>query len=129
MGVTIRKLVDLLLQIYTKEGRDITTVVIAKEVILPISLAIPCVLIINELVSNAFKHAFRDMRKGSVDISMQVLAGDKIELTVKDNGVSIPEELDIYKTRTLGLRLVRTLAEEQLKGEMKLNRDGGTKFA
>ncbi|MHC1599821.1 MAG: sensor histidine kinase [Candidatus Methanospirareceae archaeon] len=128
MGVTIRKLVDLLLQIYAKERRDITTVVTAKDVVLPISQAIPCALIINELVSNAFKHAFRGMTKGSIEISMHELAGDKIELTVKDNGVGIPEEFDIYKTKTLGLRLVRALAEDQLKGKMKLNRDVGTEF-
>lgn len=128
MGVTIRKLVNFLLQIYAKDGMNVTTVVIAKDVKLPISQAIPCALIINELVSNALKHAFEGMAKGSIEIAMRELAGDKIELTVKDNGAGIPEALDIYETRTLGLKLVRTLAEGQLKGEMEMNRDEGTKF-
>ncbi len=66
------------------------------------------------------------MTEGSIEISIRELAGDKIKLTVKDNGVGIPEELDIYKTDTLGLKLVRTLAEEQLKGKMGLIREKGT---
>lgn len=100
--------------------------VTAEGVILSISQAIPCGLIINELVSNALKHAFKGMTEGSIEISMRELAGDRIELTVKDNGVGIPEELDIYKTDTLGLKIVRTLAEEQLKVKMELIRDEGT---
>ena len=68
------------------------------------------------------------MTEGSIEISMRDLAGDRIKLTVKDNGIGIPEELDIYKTDTLGLKIVRTLAEEQLKGKMGLIRDKGTEF-
>ncbi len=128
MGTTIRKLADFLLQIYAKDKGDITTVITAADIILSITQAIPCALIINELLSNALKHAFKSMAKGSIEIAMRELAGDKIELIVKDNGVGIPEELDIHKIKTLGLRLVRTLAENQLKGEMKLNRDEGTKI-
>ncbi len=82
----------------------------------------------NELVSNALKHAFKGMAKGIVEISMHELADDRIKLTVKDKGVGLPEELDIYKTDTLGLKIVRTLAEDQLKGIMGLIRDKGTEF-
>ena len=128
MDVTIRKMVSFLLQIYAKEKKNITSVVTAEGVILSISQAIPCGLIINELVSNALKHAFKGMTEGRIEISMRELADDRIELTVKDNGVGIPEEIDIYKTDTLGLKIVRTLAEEQLKGKMGLIRDEGTEI-
>lgn len=128
MGNTISKLIDDLLQIYVKEENGISAVVTAEGVILPISQAVPLGLIINELVSNALKYAFPDTKKGSIEISMREIAGDFIVLTVKDDGVGIPKDFDISKTQTLGLKLVRTLAERQLKGELTLNRDGGTKF-
>jgi PAS domain S-box-containing protein len=128
MGTTIRKLVSFMSQIYAKTELNITSVVTAEGVILSISQAIPCGLIINELVSNALKHAFTGTTEGSIEISMRDLAGDKIKLTVKDNGVGIPEELDIYKTDTLGLKIVRTLVEDQLKGKMELIRNKGTEF-
>ena len=128
MGTTIRKMVSSMLQIYAEAKKNITSAVTAEGVILPISHAIPCGLIINELVSNALKHAFKGMTEGSVEISMRELAGDKIKLTVKDNGVGIPEEMDIYKTDTIGLKIVRTLAEEQLKGKMGLIQNKGTEI-
>jgi PAS domain S-box-containing protein len=128
MGTTIRKLLSFLSQIYAGAKKNITSVVTAEGVILSISQAIPCGLIINELVSNALKHAFNGMAEGSIEISMRELADDKIKLTVKDNGVGIPEELDIYKTDTLGLKIVRTLAEEQLEGKMGLIREKGTEI-
>ena len=128
MGTTIRKLVSFMLQIYAEAKKNITSVVTAEDVTLPISQAIPCGLIINELVSNVLKHAFKGMTEGSFEIYMRESADDKIKLTVKDNGIGIPEELDIYKTDTLGLKIVRTLAEEQLKGKMRLIRDKGTEF-
>mgnify|MGYP002477188595 CR=1 FL=1 len=128
MGTTIRKMVNFLLQLYAKDRKTITSVVTAGGTILPISQAIPCGLIVNELVSNALKHAFNGMTEGSIEIAMRELPGDRIQLGVKDNGSGIPEELDIYKTDTLGLKLVRTLAEVQLKGTMGLTRDGGTEI-
>ena len=128
MGTAIRKLVSFLSQIYARDKKNITSVVTAEGIILSISQAIPCGLIINELVSNALKHAFKGMAEGSIEISMRELADDKIKLTVKDNGIGIPEELDIYKTDTLGLKLIRTLAEDQLKGKMELIRNEGTEI-
>jgi len=128
MGTTIRKLVNFLLQIYAETKKKIKPVVTAEGITLPISQAIPCGLIINELVSNTLKHAFTGMKEGSIEISMRELTGGSIKLTVKDNGVGIPEELDIYKIDTLGLKIVRTLAEEQLKGKMGLILDKGAEI-
>ena len=100
------------------------------DVSLEIDSAIPCGLIINELVSNALKHAFPPSfeGKGKIEITLGSMEAGEIELIVKDNGVGIPKELDIRKTESLGMQLVFILAEDQLEGEVKLDRREGTKF-
>jgi PAS domain S-box-containing protein len=99
-----------------------------KDVLLDINTAIPCGLIINELISNSLKYAFPDGRKGKIKIAMFSLNNNEMELTVSDNGVGIPEEMDIRGTKSLGLHLVTILAEDQLQGEIKLDKTKGTKF-
>lgn len=99
-----------------------------KDVFLDINTAIPCGLIINELVSNSLKHAFPDGRKGKIIVAMHHLNGKKVELCVVDNGVGLPKKMDIRKTNSLGLHLVCLLVEDQLHGEIKLNRILGTSF-
>jgi PAS domain S-box-containing protein len=99
-----------------------------KNVLLDINTAIPCGLIINELISNSFKHAFPDGKKGEIHISMHPLNENKIELTISDNGVGVPEDVDYRNTESLGLHLVTILAEGQLHGAIRLDRKQGTKF-
>jgi len=100
--------------------------------------AVPCGLIINELVSNALKHAFPDTPFGQVHIEMQRAepthvgvsepeAGNWYRLIVRDNGKGIPEGLDFRNTESLGLKLVCTLTD-QLNGSIDLERDRGTRF-
>ena len=90
--------------------------------------AIPCGLIINELISNALKYAFPEDGIGEIKITLQSINDDQIELTVSDNGIGIPAEIDVEKTESLGLQLVQLLAENQLDGTLALDRDGGTAF-
>jgi two-component sensor histidine kinase len=96
----------------------------------PISLnidnAIPLGLIINELVSNALKYAFPGRTGGIVTIGLK-LQGDQMLLTVSDNGIGFPADLDFTNTRSLGMQLVVTLVE-QLEGAIELKRDKGTEF-
>ena len=99
-----------------------------KDVLLNINAAIPCGLIINELISNSLKHAFPGGRKGKIKIAMSSLNNNGLELTVSDNGIGIPEEVDIRSTKSLGLHLVTILAEDQLQGKIKLDKTKGTKF-
>ena len=99
-----------------------------EKVLLGIDNAIPCGLIINELVSNSLKHAFPDGKKGEIKIGLHSNNEKDVELVVSDNGVGIPEGLDIRKTKSLGLHLVTILAEDQLHGQIKLSRKKGTKF-
>jgi len=126
----IKNLTDQLVKTYIIDSGKIELDVKVEDVCPGIDQAIPCGLIINELVSNALKHAFPPSlkRKGKIEIAVHSMEADEIELTVKDNGVGIPKELDIRKTESLGLKLVTILAEDQLDGKVTLDRSGGTKF-
>ncbi len=93
-----------------------------------IDTAIPCGLIINELVSNSLKYAFPKGKDGEIKISLRTLEEGDIELIVSDNGVSIPKDLDFRNTESLGLRLITNLTEKQLQGKVELNRNKGTEF-
>lgn len=99
-----------------------------KDVLMDINTAIPCGLIINELVSNSLKHGFPGGKKGEIKIAMHPLNENEIELIVSDNGIGLPEEVDFRDTESLGLHLVTILAEDQLHGEIKLDRTRGTSF-
>jgi two-component sensor histidine kinase len=96
------------------------------NVFLDISMAIPCGLIINELMSNAMKYAFPPGRRGEINITMYRENGH-VRLTVSDNGVGFPEEINFRETESLGLQLVNDLVE-QLDGAIELNKDTGTEF-
>lgn len=121
----IESLAGRLLEVYGV-GRRITLRVNAENIFLSIDSAIPCGLIINELVSNSIKHAFPDDEYGEVAIDM---TGDnqKYVLTVADNGVGFPEDIDYRDTESLGLQIVQTLIS-QLRGKIDLVANGGTKF-
>jgi len=99
-----------------------------KDVFLDINTAIPCGLFINELISNSLKHAFPKGEKGEIKIAMHALNNNDIELIVSDDGVGIPEEVDFKNTESLGLHLVNILAEDQLRGSIRLDRKNGTRF-
>jgi hypothetical protein len=98
-----------------------------ENIPLGISEAIPCGLIINELVSNSLKHAFPGGKGGEVTIQLARADSNCITLSVSDNGVGIPEEMDIRSLPSLGLSLVHSLVE-QLGGTLRLERNGGTTF-
>ncbi|MEM4525821.1 MAG: histidine kinase dimerization/phosphoacceptor domain -containing protein [Methanothermobacter sp.] len=91
-----------------------------------IELAIPVGLIVNELITNSFKHAFPEGEKGEVSLKLKSLDG-KIFLEVSDNGVGFPEDLDWRNTESLGLQLVKSLAE-QINAKVQMISDNGTTF-
>ena len=99
-----------------------------EGVSLEIDTAIPCGLIINELVSNSLKHAFPEDREGEIKIALRRTDRNEVELVVSDDGIGIPEDLDFRNTESLGLQLVTSLAESQLQGKTELNRAKGTEF-
>lgn len=95
------------------------------EVDLNLDQAIPCGLIVNELISNALKHAF-DEKGGTLKISVKLM-GNNVSLGVEDDGKGIAKDFDLEKTESLGLQLVHTLVD-QLDGEITLSSNGGTKY-
>lgn len=96
---------------------------------LNLNLAVPAGLILNELVTNCFKHAFPGGRGGSIWIKFRRLRGGQFELSVKDDGVGFPEKLDLKKAGTMGLVIINALVE-QIDGKIKLirGRSKGTEF-
>ncbi|HEY9247087.1 MAG TPA: PAS domain S-box protein, partial [Candidatus Methanoperedens sp.] len=98
-----------------------------EETNLDLDRAVPCGLIINELVSNSLKHAFPDRRPGKITVELKALPDGNIMLTFADDGIGLPESVDISKTETLGLKLVSILTE-QIKGSVEIFRDKGTAF-
>jgi len=117
---------------------DVCLSVATAGVEMGLDTAIPCGLILNELITNAFKYAFPgdQPRPGEKACEITVSAewdsgaGDDgvYTLTVADNGVGLPADLDWATTKTLGLRLVRMLGQYQLKGQIELDRANGTSF-
>jgi PAS domain S-box-containing protein len=95
------------------------------SVSLSVDTAIPCALIVNELISNSLKHAFSGSDEGEIRIELRSAEDSTVTLVVSDNGVGLPESLDFESPASLGLRLVRTLTQ-QLKGSVAFGRDGGT---
>jgi two-component sensor histidine kinase len=96
------------------------------DVFLDVDTAIPCGLIINELLSNALKHAFPDDRHGEIGITFTQDQG-KFILMITDNGIGFPTELDFKNSASLGLQLVATLTN-QLMGQMTLDQTDGSTF-
>jgi PAS domain S-box-containing protein len=125
-GDYIRTITNELLSSYHKEGTEIATTITDEEVILDIDSAIPCGLIINELFTNALKHAFPQSRSGEVNISC-TKKGDSYTLAIKDNGIGLPAGFDHTRTGTLGLQLVEALTG-QLKGTLKFFSGVGTEI-
>ncbi len=123
----IRDLAAYLFQAHNANGRGITLNVQAGDVLLSVDTAIPCGLILNELVSNALKHAFPDDKGGEIGIALQMNDDQLLTLIVRDNGVGFPTDVDFQNTTSLGLQLVNTLVK-QLQGIIQLDRSRGVKF-
>jgi len=124
----VQSLISHLFSSYGISPEAVSLSIDIKNVFLDISTAIPCGLIINELVSNSLKHAFPDKRKGEIRIFLKPIEEKEVELTVSDNGIGLPEEEDLKKTDSLGLHLVNILAKDQLHGTVEVDRSSGTKF-
>jgi PAS domain S-box-containing protein len=122
-----RDLVHHLIQFYAKKKTSIDVHVEFESIYFGIDIAIPCALIVNELISNSLKHAFPNGRKGEIYVNITEDAGTYI-LNVGDNGIGFTGQKDFRNTESLGLQLVDAFVR-QLKGTISLNQDGGTSFS
>jgi PAS domain S-box-containing protein len=120
-------LVPTLVASYGVNPDRIALSVEAAQVLLPIHAAMPCGLFVNELISNALKHAFPDGRRGEIAVKLFAEPAGRAVLSVADNGVGIPENVDMSKASTLGLQLVALLAD-QLGGTITKRRSNPTEF-
>ncbi len=96
---------------------------------LDLDTAVPCGLIINELVSNSLKHAFHNREHdGKITVRLAQRGPEEYELSVADNGAGLPDDMDVRMQSSLGMRLVYGLVQNQLHGDIQVIRDQGTRY-
>jgi PAS domain S-box-containing protein len=127
LALYIHTLSAQLVQSYNVDPQRITVRIQVEPVVLDIDQAIPCGLILNELLSNAFKYAFPQNCTGDVHVELHADTAQQATLVVRDNGIGFPDEIDFRHTESLGLQLVAMLTE-QLQGTIALERADGTTF-
>ncbi len=123
----IRDLISYLFRVQNINPHQITVDIKADDIFLEIDTAIPCGLILNELASNAIKHAFPGERAGKICITACQINNTTLSLIVSDNGIGFSDELDPEKSNSLGLQLVGALVT-QLEAEMKIVSNEGAEF-
>ncbi len=123
----LKRLVHYLQGAYGTQA-DIRFCLELDPVELDINQAVPCSLILNEIITNAFKHAFPDGKKGTVRIKLHSVNDREVLLEISDNGVGITADPDLGNPATLGLMLVQRLLKKQLKGSLSMVSEGGTAF-
>jgi two-component sensor histidine kinase len=121
MDGQIRDQIRALSNIYATGDREITSEIDSPDLYLPLDQAIPCALALNEILSNAYKHAFKGRKSGTVRYSAAEEDG-RIRFTISDDGIGLPGGFDLSRADTLGLKLVRNLVEQQLKGTFRMKR-------
>ncbi|MFO7980122.1 MAG: PAS domain S-box protein [Candidatus Aminicenantes bacterium] len=127
LGHYIQSFVTHLFHAYEVDTSQIKMLMDTEDVQVDINTAIPCGLILNELVSNALKHAFPSGQRGEVNVRLSKNKEGKINLTVKDNGRGLPREVNLHNPKSLGLQLIKDLTK-QLNGEVKVQKTKGSKF-
>jgi len=121
-----QRLVDDLAASYQVDS-DAIALTLDLDALLDIETAIPCGLMINELVSNALEHAFPEGRSGKISIAFHADKKGTFTLSISDDGIGFPKDVDFPTSGSMGLQLVCMLVE-QLEGTIELDRSGGTKF-
>jgi PAS domain S-box-containing protein len=123
----VEDLVDNLLTLNTVTSELVEMKLDIEGIMLDVNSAIPCALIINELVTNALRHAFPGDGRGRIEIKMRRGSEGDISVTVGDNGVGLHKSVDFRNTKTLGMQLIISLVD-QLGGTIELDRSRGTSF-
>jgi len=126
-GEYVRDLTDALFVSYGVDRKAIRLVLDTSYAFLSLDSAVPCGLIVNELVSNSLKYAFPNGKTGEIRVNLYGDVDGRTTMIVSDNGVGLPPETDLEMSSSLGLRLVKMLAQ-QLGAEIHMNRSKGTEF-
>jgi PAS domain S-box-containing protein len=125
MSEYLPELVDLLLRSHDGETRNITIDLDLEDVYLLIDTAIPCGLVITELMTNALHHAFPDKETGQITLRLHRTPEERIELLFCDDGVGVPAETDLLQLQTMGIRTIVSLVEHQLQGRVSFETTEG----
>ena len=123
----IKSLINDLMYSYDADSRNIKSVVDTDNFLFSIETVQPLGLIINEIISNSLKYAFKNKDEGIITVKLEKIDDSNFKLTVNDNGIGFPENVDFKNTGSLGLQLVNELVN-QLDGTIELNSEGGTEF-
>ncbi|WP_374632008.1 PAS domain S-box protein [Ferrovibrio sp.] len=128
----IQQVIHTLKASFVLSDRRVDLLVDAERLSLPIDVAIPCGLIVNELIANSFKHAFPEGRGGRITVQAGLAEktnaeGKNVVISVSDDGIGIPEDKDVTSGDTLGLTLVYLLTD-QIGGALAVNRANPTRF-
>ena len=123
----IKRLTDNLLQTSGITSDRVSLNIISEKIPLDIDTAVPCGLIINEVVSNSIKHAFNDGRHGEILIQFSKKSENVYRLIIADNGVGLPEGFNLEHSDSLGIQLIQALSE-QIDGTLKIESTNGVKY-
>lgn len=122
----LERLLDLNVQTFLLPGQVIRHRVHGKPTPVDADVALNVALAANELVVNALKHAFPGRKEGRVDVRV-ARDGDRMEISVADDGIGLPQDFTLTGSSNLGLRLVRSVVRDDLKGAFELVSDKGTR--
>jgi len=125
MNTQIRDQVSALTNIYSTQNCEISTTIRSSSLYLSVDQAIPCALMVNEILTNAYKHAFKGREHGTIEISASQENG-QMTISIRDDGIGISRDLDTAHANSLGFKLIRALIQFQLKGSFTINNDNGT---
>jgi PAS domain S-box-containing protein len=128
LGEYIADLASSVMANYHVTREKISLILAVESIMVNIETAMPCGLIINELISNALKYAFPEARTGTIGITLRKTPDGQVDLRVADDGVGLPPGVDMRNKETLGMQLIANLAEYQLHGELELHNKQGTEF-
>jgi two-component sensor histidine kinase len=127
LHVYLPDLVKEIRHAFDDSEEQIKVLLSVPDVFMTVSEAIPCGLILNELITNSFKHAFPDKRNAKITISVEK-TGTQLQISVADNGKGMSGQIDPEKAETLGLILIQSLAD-QIGGTYKFKNLNGTQFS
>ena len=125
MNIQIRDQISALTNIYSSKNCEISTTIKSSSLYLSVDQAIPCALLVNEILTNAYKHAFKGRERGTIEISALQENGH-MTITIHDDGIGISSNFDTVHANSLGFKLIRALIQYQLKGSFMINNDKGT---
>jgi PAS domain S-box-containing protein len=124
----LSNLAALVMESYDVRPDKVRLSIEAESVTLPIESAIPCGLLVNEIISNSLKHAFPGKRTGEINIRLTRLEGSQVLLEISDNGTGIPKNMDLPHMKSLGMRIIFGIAGHQLHAQVQVDTTHGVSW-